>query len=71
MDEEQTAISVKLPASLRAKLKAAAEAEDRSEASFVRYHIGRMLGEFIEVDRDPDGAAAYASGRLQAKGSEA
>jgi hypothetical protein len=38
-----TAISFKLPVSLREKIQAAAAAEERSESGYLRYHLAKLV----------------------------
>lgn len=52
MDEQQTAISIKMPQSLRDRIKAAAEAEDRTESSFIRFRIAAVLDEMEAVTQE-------------------
>lgn len=46
---EFSTVTFRLPAALREKIKEAADAEDRSEASMIR----RLLGEAMAVTEDP------------------
>lgn len=43
MSETLTAITFKLPETLREKIKARAAQEERSESGFIRFHIGQMF----------------------------
>lgn len=38
-----TAITFRLPAALREKIKAAAIAEGRSESGYIRFHLGQLV----------------------------
>jgi hypothetical protein len=43
MSEQLTAITFKLPESLREKIKTQAAEEERSESGFLRFHLGRLF----------------------------
>jgi len=43
MSEPLTAITFKLPESLREKIKTQAMEEERSESGFLRFHLGRLF----------------------------
>ena len=43
MSEQLTAITFKLPESLREKIKTQAADEERSESGFLRFHLGRLF----------------------------
>ena len=40
---ETTSITLRLPASLRQRIKKAAAAEERTESQFVRFHLSKVL----------------------------
>jgi uncharacterized protein (DUF1778 family) len=40
---EQTSMTLRMPASLRKRIKRAAAAEQRTESQFVRFHLSRLL----------------------------
>ena len=52
-----TAISFKLPVSLREKIQAQAAAEERSESGWLRYHLAKLVeateAEALEVEIEP------------------
>lgn len=43
MANELSAISFKLPTTLREKIKAQAAAEERTESGFLRFHLGKLF----------------------------
>lgn len=54
---EISAITFRLPAALREKIKEQAKAEERSEGGFIRFHLARVLsvesdGTDAEIDKD-------------------
>jgi len=42
-EDELSTITFRLPATLREKIKIQAAAEERSESSFIRFHIGEIF----------------------------
>lgn len=58
MANELIAISFKVPAEMRERIKAAAAAEERTEASFLRHRLRQILNDESadeeETDTDPD-----------------
>lgn len=53
MADELTTITFRLPTSLREKIKEQANAEERSEGAFIRFHLGRMFA-MTETDTVED-----------------
>ncbi len=45
MPNETVAITFKMPASMREKMEALARAEERTLASFLRYHLAKIIEE--------------------------
>jgi len=43
MANELSAISFKLPTTLREKIKAQAVSEERTESGFLRFHLGKLF----------------------------
>jgi predicted DNA-binding protein len=52
-DDEATSITLRLPKSLRERIKAQARREERTESQFVRYHIARLLKAERRANRQP------------------
>lgn len=42
-DASLTSLTLRLPTTLRERLKKQAQKEERTESQFVRYHLGRLL----------------------------
>ena len=49
-EDAQTILAARIPESLRARIKEAAKREERTESSFVRYHLGRIADQVLNEE---------------------
>lgn len=65
MANEMCVMTFKLPQSLREKMKERAQAEERSESGFLRYHLSLLLNEDVSEGADEEEMEKTAEGERQ------
>jgi hypothetical protein len=51
-DTQTTVLAARIPEALRARIREAAKREDRSESSFVRFHLGRIADQILNEPKE-------------------